>query len=251
MLRALTDKSEIRRILNRDRAWALYALADLDDGMFEHCDWWAVGDALGLVFHAISIRPIFVMGGAEAIRSLLAALPTPSGYLNLQQYAVTAAEGLYQYQQRNEMCRMILEDFRPRPGEVETLTMADLAAIEALFASGNGAGIAFSPVQLRSGFFRGIRERGQLIAAAGIHVLSTNEGVAGVGNVFVHSSHRGRGLAQTVLSAVVSAVRATGIETIGLNVEHTNLPAIAAYERLGFRTRFRYFEGVATKINEY
>jgi len=45
--RRLTDKSEIRRRLNTDREWSLFALADLDDGMFEHCDWWALPDALG------------------------------------------------------------------------------------------------------------------------------------------------------------------------------------------------------------
>ena len=46
----LTDKSAIRTVLNTDREWSLFALADLDDGMFEHCDWWALADGLALVF---------------------------------------------------------------------------------------------------------------------------------------------------------------------------------------------------------
>ncbi len=248
MLRRLTAKTGIREILNQDRAWALYALADLDDGMFEHSEWWASGGALGLVFHAIAIRPIFVMGEAAGIRELLQAMPVASGYLNLRLDTIGAAEGLFQYRQRSEMCRMMLESFAPRAGDTEALTMADLGAIEALFASGDGAGIAFSPAQLRTGFFRGIRDNGDLVAAAGIHVVSPGEGVAGVGNVFVKASHRGRGLAQTVLSSVVSAVQAVGIDTIGLNVEHTNAAAIAAYQRLGFRTRFRYYEGTAERV---
>jgi hypothetical protein len=41
----LNDKAEIRRRLNLDREWSLYALADLDDGLFEHCDWLGYGDA--------------------------------------------------------------------------------------------------------------------------------------------------------------------------------------------------------------
>ena len=65
MEQRLTDKSEIRRRLNIDREWSLYALADLDDGMFEHCAWWALGDSLALVFGALPIRPIFVLGDAE------------------------------------------------------------------------------------------------------------------------------------------------------------------------------------------
>jgi len=38
-----------------------------------------------------------------------------------------------------------------------------------------------------------------------------------------------------------------GIETIGLNVEHNNPGAIVAYERLGFRTAFEYWEGMAVR----
>jgi hypothetical protein len=78
----VTDKSEIRGHLNSDREWSLYALADLDDGMFEHCDWWALADGLALVFRAIAIHPIFVLGDAAMSRTLLAALPETTGYLN-------------------------------------------------------------------------------------------------------------------------------------------------------------------------
>jgi hypothetical protein len=42
-LRALTDRAEIRSPLERDRIWAAYALGDLDDGMFEQCEWYAAG----------------------------------------------------------------------------------------------------------------------------------------------------------------------------------------------------------------
>src|SRR5450759_4983336 len=91
----LTDKLEIRRLLNMDREWSLYALADLDDGMFEHCDWWALPGALALVFRGISIRPIFVLGDAASTKELLAALPETTGYLNLKAHQLDAAEGIY------------------------------------------------------------------------------------------------------------------------------------------------------------
>src|SRR6202035_3716210 len=93
----LTDKSEIRRRLNIDREWSLYALADLDDGMFEHCDWWGLPGGLALVFRAIAIRPIFVMGDAVSTRKLLTALPETTGYLNLNAHQLEAAEGIYRY----------------------------------------------------------------------------------------------------------------------------------------------------------
>jgi ribosomal protein S18 acetylase RimI-like enzyme len=248
MVRPLTAKAEIRAILNRDREWAIYALADLDDSLFAECEWWGCGHGLALIFRGLAIRPIFIMGDAAEARRLFAALPPGAGYLNIQQHLQEAATAFFAYRHRNEMCRMILGEFTPRAGEVVRLTLDDFDSVEALFASGHGSGIAFSASQLGAGYFRGVRENGDLIAVAGAHVVSRNEGVAGVGNVFVRADRRGFGLAQRVLSAVVAAVREEGVRTIGLNVEHTNRAAIRAYENLGFQTAFRYFEGFADRL---
>lgn len=244
----LTNKPEIRRLLNMDREWSLYAFADLDDGMFEHCDWSACGDSLALVFRALAIRPIFVLGDTESTRKLLSDLPEVTGYLNLKPHQLDAASGIYRYRERHEMRRMFLENFNPRTGTTEPLTDKDRDHIERLYATGDGGGIAFAPFQLDTGFFRGVRREGELVAVAGVHVVSRNEGVAAVGNIFTHPEYRGQGLAQSVTSAVVMALRDAGIRTIGLNVEHTNLAAIRAYERLGFRTHFHYYEGVADRL---
>ena len=239
----ISDKAEIRRLLNTDRDWSLFALADLDEGLFEHCDWWTLPGALVLVFRAISIRPIFVLGDAAPVRRLLAALPDESGYLNLKADQLEAAEGLFRYRERHEMRRMILDTFAPRAGETVVLGPADCGEIERLYATGDGGGIAFAPFQLETGLVRGIRREGELVAVAGVQVASKNEGVAAIGNIFTRPDCRGKGLAQVVTSAVARAVQQTGIQTIGLNVETTNTAAIQAYERIGFRTRFSYFEG--------
>ena len=244
----LTDKVEIRRHLNIDREWSLYALADLDDGMFEHCDWWALPNGLALVFRVIAIHPIFVLGDAVSTKKLLAALPETTGYLNLKAHQLEAAEGIYRYRERHEMRRMFLDTFQPRFGITEPLSVEDCNDIEHLYASGGGGGIAFAPFQLRTGFFRGIRRDGELVAVGGVQVASRNEGVAAVGNIFTRPDCRGRGLAQTVTSAVVMVVREVGIQTIGLNVENTNTAAMRAYERVGFRTHFSYSEGVADRL---
>ncbi len=244
----LTNRSEIRRRLNIDREWSLYALADLDDGMFEHCDWSACGDSLALVFRALAIRPIFVLGDAASTRRLLSALPVVTGYLNLKPHQLEAASGIYGYRERHEMRRMFIESFSPRAGTTEPLAGKDQDQIERLYAAGDGGGIAFAPFQLDTGFFSGVRRAGKLVAVAGVHVVSRNESVAAVGNIFTHPEYRGQGMAQLVTSAVVIALREAGIQTIGLNVEHTNITAIRAYERLGFRTQFTYYEGVADRV---
>jgi ribosomal protein S18 acetylase RimI-like enzyme len=244
----LTDKFEIRRHLNTDREWSLYALADLDDGMFEHCDWWALPRGLALVFRALAIRPVFVLGDAVATKKLLETLPETKGYLNLKTHQVDAAEGIYRYRERHEMRRMFLDAFQPRSGITEPLRAKDCSDVEHLYASGDGGGIAFAPFQLETGFFRGIRRAGELVAVAGVQVASRNEGVAAVGNIFTRPDCRGQGLAQTVTSAVAAAIREAGIQTIGLNVESTNAAAIRAYERVGFRTHFSYSEGIADRL---
>lgn len=242
------DKSEIRRRLNGDREWSLYALADLDDAMFPHCQWWASGDALALVFGALEIRPIFVLGGLEPARRLLTALPVSAGYLNLKPDQLEAAQGLYRYRDRHKMQRMFLENFRPSQDQAEPLGAADCEQVERLYATGDGGGIAFAPFQLDTGFFRGVRRGGELVSVAGVHVVSRNEGVAGVGNIFTRSDCRGQGLARVVTSAVAAALKDAGIRTIGLNVEHTNTTAMGVYERVGFRARFMYYEGMADRI---
>ena len=246
----LEDKHEIRRRLERDREWSLYALADLDDGMFEHCHWWAGSDkdSLALVFRALDIRPIFVIGDVDRTRDLLAAMNEPAGYLNLQPHQLDAARGIYAYRERNRMYRMIVRDFQPAAADgVATLGPADVGEVQRLYATGDGGGIAFAPFQLATGMFRGIRRDGELVAVAGVHVLSRAESVAGVGNIFTHPDHRGRGHARAVTSGVVAALREAGIATIGLNVEDGNATAIRVYERVGFRTSFHYFEGVAER----
>lgn len=248
MVRRLTDRSSIRDRLSTDPEWALYALADLDEGLFEQCEWWGAGDALALVFHGIAIRPIFVMGDASDVRDVLRDLPAAGGYLNLRPEHEGAAEGLFEFRERHAMHRMMLGQFVARDGATVRLGPDSCREIEALYASGGGGGLAFGPAQVDTGFFRGVREDGTLIAVAGVHVASPAEGVAAVGNVFVRPDRRGRGLAQVALSATVRAVLNAGIETIGLNVARDNLAGICAYERLGFRAAFHYIEGPAHRV---
>lgn len=245
----VNDRAEIRRRLNVDRVWSLYALADLDPHLFEQCDWWINGEGLALVFKGISIRPIFVAGPATEVRELLEALPVDQGYLNLRDEHLPDALTIFTYEEPHRMHRMIVDSFRPCQHSTTAIALGPehLQEIQQLYSTGDGAGVAFGAFQLETGFFRGVRHNADLVAVAGVHVVSTAEGVAGVGNVFTREDCRGKGLAQLTLSAVVTALIAARIETIGLNVEQHNLAAIAAYQRLGFRSAFEYWEGPARR----
>ena len=243
----IDDRAGIRARLNTDRVWSIYALADLDPHLFGLCHWWTCGEALALVFTGISIRPIFVSGQAGEVRELLESLPVDQGYLNLRDHHMP--QTVYQYKEPHRMRRMVVTKLTPRTGDTLALGPEYVGEIERLYSTGTGAGVAFGAFQLETGFFRGVRHGGDLVAVAGVHVVSRAEGVAGVGNVYTRGDFRGKGLAQVTTSAVVVALADAGIETIGLNVEQGNAPAIAAYQRLGFRTAFEYWEGTAVRRN--
>ena len=66
-----------------------------------------------------------------------------------------------------------------------------------------------------------------------IHVIAT------------HPDFRGRGLARQLLDHVIDAARRTGCSLATLEVRRSNVPAIALYERAGFKTvhvRTRYYQ---------
>ena len=61
------------------------------------------------------------------------------------------------------------------------------------------------------------------------------------GNIATHPAHRGRGLGTKVTAALCKRLLLT-VDAIGLNVRTGNVPAIRAYEKLGFETLTTYNE---------
>ena len=84
----------------------------------------------------------------------------------------------------------------------------------------------------------------RLIAAAGTHLVSREEGAAAIGNVYVRRDRRGGGLGRAVTAAVLHGL--AGIETIGLNVRADNEAAIRLYESLGFVKHCEFREALAS-----
>lgn len=84
------------------------------------------------------------------------------------------------------------------------------------------------------GDFLGVKIDGRLAAMAGERMKP--EGHTEVSGVCTHPDFRGRGLAQALTRAVAAAILGRG-ETPFLHAYASNTPAIAMYERLGFRRR--------------
>jgi hypothetical protein len=70
----ITDRDEIRSILETDRGWSVYALGDLSPGLFEQSEWYRPAGgapALILIFRAFSIPVLFALGKPALLAAVL------------------------------------------------------------------------------------------------------------------------------------------------------------------------------------
>jgi RimJ/RimL family protein N-acetyltransferase len=238
----------VESVLERERVWSAYALADLDPPHAAHAHWLADEDAVVLSYTGFDPPVLFAAGAPEEASRLLAQVPAGRYLFTLMATHRALLKERVQESRETIMWRMVL---RPEAFDAslsrgaQPLSMDSLPEIEALFATSADRPDAFDPGQLSDQAFFGLREGPQLVAIAGTHVVSTTRGVSAVGNVFTHPVHRGRGLATATTAAVVrELLRRPGMRTIVLNVARDSAPAVRCYERLGFWPFCAYHEGV-------
>ncbi len=258
-VRPLTDLDVIRAFLETDRTWTAYALGDLDPGLRRWCEWVGAEDdhglrALALLFKGFDPPTLLTIGDAQSIALILGlALRAPRVYLNVREEHMPAVRAHYRIESLEPMWRMALDprEFRPAPGRsVARLGPDDLPAVEALYADGAPVGQSpdfFSASMLEQGVFYGVWEAGALVSVAGTHLVSMQESVGAVGNVYTRRDRRGRGLATAVTSAVTAELVRLGLRTIALNVNQENAAAIRIYERLGYKKYCAFVEGLAAR----
>lgn len=100
----------------------------------------------------------------------------------------------------------------------------------------------FDPRMLDTGQYFGIRDAGELVCAAGIHVHSPEYGMAALGNIATRPDRRrGRGLALRATARLCQSLLSE-VNVVGLNVKADNRAAIACYEKLGFKAVAEYQE---------
>jgi GNAT superfamily N-acetyltransferase len=246
-----TSVPKIQAILETDRIWCAYALADLDPSELPNCDWQVGRHAVILVYRGIDPPVIFAHGDPGGIEVSFRDVE-PGEYafaLTGTQRALTR-DRLRPWQEQR-MWRMSLkpEDFHAGADEdVVPLGPADEEEIVALFGDSPDRPDAFSPRQLEQETFFGIRRGGDLVSVAGTHVVSQSFGVGAVGNVFTRPDLRSRGLGTRVTAAVVARLVAMDLQTIVLNVSMDNYPAQTSYRKLGFWPYCGYYEGLAEII---
>lgn len=245
--RATTDKAVLRSYLERDRLYAAYAICDLEEREFGRTRWGMAWDgeapvALVLEYNGPTPQPLFAMGREDGIAVVLRDVIRPRvAYVAAPAAVLSAIETAYRVDAGPSMVRMWVDRarFRPYPATVQRLLPIEIGDLNRLYQLGFGSWLP--PSAIADGVYYGLRVNGQLVAAAGTHVVSPGARLAVVGNVLTHVDYRGRGFATAVTGAVTAELLRT-CDQVVLNVRSDNPPALNAYRRLGYTEHVRFEE---------
>jgi ribosomal protein S18 acetylase RimI-like enzyme len=248
-----TDKALLRSILEGDRLYAAYALCDLEEREFNRTRWGVAWNgnrpiAVVLEYNGPTPQPLFVMGQDEGIRVILRDLVRPRvAYLAAPRPLLPAVESAYRVDPGPTMVRMWVDRarFQPYPATVQRLQPVDIGELNRLYQLGFASWLPSSAIS--EGVYYGMRVNGQLVSAAGTHVVSPTARLAVVGNVLTHIDYRGRGFATAVTGAVTAELLKTCDEVV-LNVRADNPPALNAYRRLGYAEHVRFEERLVHRL---
>lgn len=267
-MEALGDRGEIERFLRRDAPAQIYGLADLDDAFWGDTRWLgrrARGGELSavcLVLEKLALPIVYAVaapGDHETLELLREAVPElPRRFFaNFPLGFERALAKSHEIAPLGEYRKLWLADVRGLesfeiPG-IERLGADDAPELERFYAErafGPGEHLGFyARYMLELAPWFGLRESGELVCVAGVHVCSERYGVAALGNVATAPAWRGRGLARAVCARLARELEER-VPLVGLNVATANAPALRCYRALGFREALRYEEAVLTRRAE-
>jgi GNAT superfamily N-acetyltransferase/DNA-binding MarR family transcriptional regulator len=195
----------------------------------------ALGGALAMRFHP-DIGPLSAPRdhSAEAIAALVALAPADESVLATILAQPMDLPPTVEIVRCSPALQMVM-DAPPVPfdhPDIELLGPDDAAEMRTL-AELTEPG-PFSSRTHELGTFWGVREQGRIIAMAGERMCLA--GFGEVSAVCVHPDARGRGLGALLTRKAAATVGARGLKPF-LHVYADNAPAIATYERVGFRVR--------------
>jgi GNAT superfamily N-acetyltransferase len=243
----LTDANTIRGLLEPQRAYTAYALAQLDPRLFPQNRWYLSAGPAGqaLLVHSRSAlgNALFAMGDPAALDAVLSLHPGPRfafGSLMVEHKPIVKKYFLLTRPQLMLRMSVTPETFRPIEAKAQRLSGPDVFAVNRLYSMEGGPS-AYRAEHLDDAVYYGIYEGRHLISIAGTHVVSKAERTAVVGNVFTHPRYRNRGLAKATTNAVTRELL-EHCELVALTVEASNSPAVMVYTGLGYETQCELHE---------
>ncbi|HSR46857.1 MAG TPA: GNAT family N-acetyltransferase [Anaerolineales bacterium] len=236
--------SRVRDILEGDRVWCAYALADLEPPYAEQSRWILGIQSVGLVYGGLVPPLFFFQGDPAEIEGVVDSIdPAPIQYGLLPTHR-SRLETRLRVEREAKMWRMAFHGPLPTsPIAVRRMGVHDVPAIRSLFRDHADRPDSFHPNQVRDGIFFGVEHGDELVSVAGTHVIGRRGRVAAIGNVFTRPDRRHEGLGAAACIPVVQALLEAGIKTIVLNVGMDNAPALSLYAALGFLPFCGYYEG--------
>jgi ribosomal protein S18 acetylase RimI-like enzyme len=257
-MQILKDKIRIESFLRRNAALHLYELGDLDDFFFPYTTWYGrevKGDlkAVALLYKGTELPVLLALDstGSDEIKQLLRDIfnELPGRfYCHLSPGLEDVLKERFEMEPHGRHSKMAL--FRPGGLEktdisgVVQLNTADEKEILEFYAAAY-PGNWFDARMLKTGQYFGLRQNGQLVSIAGIHVYSPEYKAAALGNIATLPELRGQGLGTRVTAALCKNLFKT-VDVIGLNVLAENAGAVKCYRKLGFEVCGEYGEFMAT-----
>ncbi len=232
-----------------------YSLGDLDEAFWPLTQWYGLIKrrqlaAVAMLYYGVT-PPVFQALAAPETRAPLVELTSSVlPWLPPVFYAHLSPEIQSVFQRSHDLTsfglhyKMTLQQPKKveavNVSEVTALANQDLQDLLQLYSE-SYPNHAFTPAMLKTGHFFGIKRRGRLVSAAGLHVYSPKYGIAAVANIATHPDHRGEGLATAVTARLCRSLLRS-VDLIGLNVKTDNVAAISCYRRLGFDVVDTYHE---------
>ncbi|MBQ1076001.1 GNAT family N-acetyltransferase [Micromonospora sp. C31] len=240
-VRAEHDRAVLAALLGRDPVLHAYQLGDLDDFFWPYTSWFRRDEEVALLYHGAETPTLLALAAPARVRRLAALLGQLAPVLPARLWAhlspgvESGLAGAFRMDAAGPHHRMALTD----PARLDAVVAAgtvlhagDLPALRRLYEVAY-PGNWFDARMLDTGQYVGVRDGGELVAVAGVHVFSPAYSVAALGNVTTHPRARGRGLAGAAVAAVCRRLR-EHVAHVTLNVKADNVAALRLYGRLGF-----------------
>jgi ribosomal protein S18 acetylase RimI-like enzyme len=253
-MRLLTDPEAAHEFLSRDRPLGAWPLCFLGPADWPHARLWIddlTGAGLWVFDHPWWGGSVQAFGGPAGLEPIFRSATLPGrSFVRLPPAARDLITSRVRFEWLDPIVRMhVLPEtllVPPAVDLVKPLGQADAPALARLYADWPES--RFHQGRLRQGYqYVGVWEGGRLIAAAEHVLKAADGGTAIVQGVLVHPDARGRGLAKAVTAALTVRLFAAGAREVVLDVRASNLSALAAYARIGFRRHVTLLAGPGSR----